>query len=161
MEANGSVVRRIRQTPLPDEFPGAHAMGEEEAEAVLRVCRSRSLYRYYGMDLQKETSSFEEEFAQFLGIPHVVAVTSGTAALHTALSALRVGPGCEVIVPAYMWVSVIAAVVNLGAIPVLADIDQTFCLDPDDVARKITPRTVGIIAVHMNGAPADIVRLSE
>jgi 8-amino-3,8-dideoxy-alpha-D-manno-octulosonate transaminase len=136
-------------------------MGEEEAEAVLRVCRSRSLYRYYGMDLQKETCSFEEEFAQFLGIPHVVAVTSGTAALHTALSALRVGPGCEVIVPAYMWVSVIAAVVNLGAIPVLADIDDTFCLDPEDVQRKITPRTAGVIAVHMNGAPADIIRLAE
>ena len=93
--------------------------------------------------------------------PHVVAVTSGTAALHTALSALRVGPGCEVIVPAYMWVSVIAAVVNLGAIPVLADIDDTFGLDPEDVQRKITPRTVGMIAVHMNGAPADIVRLAE
>lgn len=136
-------------------------MGEEEADAVLRVCRSRSLYRYYGMDLQKETSSFEEEFAQFLGTPHVVAVTSGTAALHTALSALRVGPGCEVIVPAYMWVSVIAAVVNLGAIPVLADIDDTFCLDPEDVQRKITPRTAGMIAVHMSGAPADIVRLAE
>ena len=148
-------------TPLPDEFPGAHAMGEEEAEAALRVCRSRSLYRYYGMDLQEETSSFEEEFAQFLGIPHVVAVTSGTAALHTALSALRVGPGCEVIVPAYMWVSVIAAVVNLGAIPVLADIDDTFGLDPEDVQRKITPRTVGMIAVHMNGAPIDVIRLAE
>jgi dTDP-4-amino-4,6-dideoxygalactose transaminase len=161
MEANGTHVRRIRQEPLPDEFPGAHAMGEEEAEAVLRVCRSRSLYRYYGMDLQKETSSFEEEFARFLGIPYVVAVTSGTAALHTALTALRVGPGCEVIVPAYMWVSVIAAVVNLGAIPVLADIDDTFCLDPEDVQRKITPRTAGMIAVHMNGAPADIIRLAE
>src|SRR3984893_9843778 len=119
MEINGPVPRRIRQSPLPDEFPGAHAMGEEEAEAALRVCRSRSLYRYYGMNLQKETSSFEEEFARFLGIPHVVAVTSGTAALHTALSALRVGPGCEVIVPAYMWVSGIAAVVNLDAVPEL------------------------------------------
>jgi dTDP-4-amino-4,6-dideoxygalactose transaminase len=154
------VSKRIRYQPLPDEFPGAHAMGEEEAEAALRVCRSKSLYRYYGMNWQQETSSFESEFAEFLGVPYVVAVTSGTAALHTALSALRVGPGCEVIVPAYMWVSVIAAVVNLGAIPVLADIDETFCLDPEDVARKITPRTVGVIAVHMSGAAADILRLS-
>jgi dTDP-4-amino-4,6-dideoxygalactose transaminase len=161
MKNDNPTAPRIRQNPLPDEFPGVHAMGEEEAEAVLRVCRSRSLYRYYGLDLQKETSSFEEEFAQFIGIPHVVAVTSGTAALHTALSALRVGPGCEVIVPAYMWVSVIAAVVNLGAIPVLADIDDTFGLDPEDVERKITPRTVGMIAVHMSGAPIDIVRLVE
>jgi len=154
------VSRRIRQQPLPDEFPGVHAMGEEEAEAALRVCRSKSLYRYYGMNLLQEATSFEHEFADFLGIPYVVAVTSGTAALHTALSALRVGPGCEVIVPAYMWVSVIAAVVNLGAIPVLADIDDTFCLDPEDVERKITPRTVGMIAVHMSGAQADVVRLS-
>jgi dTDP-4-amino-4,6-dideoxygalactose transaminase len=155
------VSRRIRSQPLPDEFPGVHAMGEEEEEAALRVCRSKSLYRYYGMNLLKEASSFETEFAEFLGVPYVVAVTSGTAALHTALSALRVGPGCEVIVPAYMWVSVIAAVVNLGAIPVLADIDETFCLDPEDVERKITPRTAGMIAVHMSGAPADIVRLKE
>jgi dTDP-4-amino-4,6-dideoxygalactose transaminase len=155
------VSRRIRNQPLPDEFPGVHAMGEEEAEAALRVCRSKSLYRYYGMNLLKETSSFEAEFAEFLGVAYAVAVTSGTAALHTALSALRVGPGREVIVPAYMWVSVIAAVVNLGAIPVLADIDETFCLDPEDVERKITSRTAGMIAVHMSGAPADIVRLSE
>ena len=64
MEISGPV-RRIRNTPLPDEFPGAHAMGEEEAEAAARVCRSRSPYRYYGLDLQKETSSFEEEFARY------------------------------------------------------------------------------------------------
>jgi dTDP-4-amino-4,6-dideoxygalactose transaminase len=159
MENNNYIRGRIRQKPLPDEYPGAHAMGEEEVEVALRVCRSRSLYRYYGLDLQNETSSFEEEFAGFLKIPHVVAVTSGTAALHTALTALRVGPGCEVIVPAYMWVSVIAAVVNLGAIPVLADIDDTFCLDPEDVQRKISPRTAGMIAVHMSGAPADITKL--
>lgn len=152
--------RKIRSQPLPDEFPGVHAMGDEETEAALRVCRSKSLYRYYGMNLLMETNSFEAEFAQFLNIPHVVAVTSGTAALHTALSALGVGPGCEVIVPAFMWVSVIAAVVNLGAIPVLGDIDETFCLDPEDLARKITPRTVGVIAVHMSGAPADIIRIA-
>jgi 8-amino-3,8-dideoxy-alpha-D-manno-octulosonate transaminase len=155
------VPRRIRNRPLPDEFPGVHAMDDEEVEAAVRVCRSKSLYRYYGTNLQHETSSFEGEFASFLGVPHAVAVTSGTAALHTALAALRVGPGCEVIVPAYMWVSVIAAVVNLGAIPVLADIDETFCLDPEDVQRRITVRTAGVIAVHMSGAPADIVRLAQ
>jgi len=64
-------------------------------------------------------------------------------------------------VPAYMWVAVIAAVVNLGAIPVLADIDETFTLDPADVERRITPRTTGIIAVHMSGAPADAPALLQ
>ena len=146
----------IRTAPLPDEFPGVHRMGAEEEAEVLRICRSRSLYRYYGADPQGEVTAFEQEFCAYLKVRHAVAVSSGTAALHCALSALQVGPGQEVIVPAYMWVSVIAAVVNLGAIPVLAEIDETFCLDPESVRRHITPRTAGIVLAHMNGAPADV-----
>jgi dTDP-4-amino-4,6-dideoxygalactose transaminase len=152
-------VRPIRDRPLPEEYPGAHAMDDEEIEAAVRVLRSKSLFRYYGIDPQNEVTSFEAEFASYLQVGHVLAVSSGTAALHTALSTLRVGPGQEVIVPAYMWVSVVAAVINLGAIPVLAEIDETFCLDPADVRRKITPRTAGIIAVHMSGAQADAIAL--
>jgi 8-amino-3,8-dideoxy-alpha-D-manno-octulosonate transaminase len=148
-----------RSQPLPLEFPGIHHMGEEEIEAALRVLRSRSPFRYYGIDLQGEVEAFESEFASFLGIAHALGVTSGTAALHTALTALGVGPGQEVIVPAYMWVSVAAAVVNLGAIPVLADIDETFCLDPAAVDKCITPRTSGIVAVHMSGAQANVPAL--
>ncbi len=153
--------RKVRSQPLPAEFPGAHSIDEEEVEAAVRLLRSRSLYRYYGLDPRHETDQFEAEFAQYLGVRHVVAVTSGTAALHAALGALRVGPGDEVIVPSYMWVSVIAAVVNLGAIPVLAEIDESFGLDPEDVERRITPRTAGVIAVHMCGAPADVLPLRE
>jgi dTDP-4-amino-4,6-dideoxygalactose transaminase len=106
--------------------------------------------------LQGEAEAFESEFAHWLGIRHAVAVTSGTGALNVALSALGVGPGQEVIVPAYMWVSVAAAVVSRGAIPVLADIDDTFCLNPQAVEAQITPRTAGIILVHMSGAPGDV-----
>jgi dTDP-4-amino-4,6-dideoxygalactose transaminase len=148
-----------RTTPLPLEFPGMHYLDESEIEAAVRVLKSRSLFRYYGIDLQGEVAAFEKEFAQFIGAEHALAVASGSAALQTALSALAVGPGQEVIVPAYLWVAVVAAVVNLGAIPVLADIDDTFTLDPRDVERHITPRTTGIIAVHMSGAPADVPRL--
>ncbi|MGH9351778.1 MAG: DegT/DnrJ/EryC1/StrS family aminotransferase [Terriglobia bacterium] len=151
----------VRTRPLPLEFPGIHHMGEEEVEAVVRLMRSRSLFRYYGVDLQKEVEAFEAEFAEFVGVSHAVAVSSGTGALHVALSALGVGPGQEVIVPAYMWVSVAAAVVNHGAIPVLADIDDTFCLDPLAVRGQITSRTTGIIVVHMSGAPADIKAIKE
>jgi 8-amino-3,8-dideoxy-alpha-D-manno-octulosonate transaminase len=136
-------------------------MDEEEINAALRVLRSRSPFRYYGIDLQGEVQAFETEFASFLGIAHCLAVNSGTGALITALAALGVGPGQEVIVPAYMWVSVVAAVVNLGAIPVLADINDTFCLDPAAVEAKITPRTTGVIFVHMSGAPADIEAIRE
>lgn len=146
----------VRDNPLPLEFPGIHHMDEDEVNAAVRVLRSRSPFRYYGVDLQGEVQTFEAEFASFLGISYCLAINSGTGALHTALAALGVGPGQEVIVPAYMWVSVIAAVVNLGAIPVLADIDDTFCLDPVAVEAKITSRTTGIIVVHMSGAPADI-----
>lgn len=150
-----------RTKPLPLEFPGVHYFDDQEIEAALRVLRSKSLFRYYGVDLQKETEKFEQEFASAMRVRHAVAVASGTSALSVALSALGAGPGQEVIVPAYMWVSVIAAVVNAGAIPVLADIDGTFCLDPDDVARKITPRTSGIILVHMSGAPGDALAIQK
>ncbi|MGB7497138.1 MAG: DegT/DnrJ/EryC1/StrS family aminotransferase [Candidatus Acidiferrum sp.] len=149
----------VRTTPLPLEFPGLHYMDEQEIDAAVSVLKSRSPFRYYGIALRGEVEAFESEFASFIGTRYALGVNSGTAALHTALTALGVGPGQEVIVPAYLWVSVAAAIVNLGAIPVLADIDDTFCLDPAAVRKSITPRTTGIIAVHMSGAPANIVEL--
>ena len=105
--------------------------------------------------------AFEREFAAFAGTRYAVAVSSGTGALHTALEALGVGPGQEVIVPAYLWVSIAAAVVNLGAIPVLADINDTFCFDPDEVEKQITPKTRGIVMVHMSGAPGNVRAIRE
>jgi 8-amino-3,8-dideoxy-alpha-D-manno-octulosonate transaminase len=146
----------VRTEPLALEFPGVHYIDEDEVEAAVRLLRSRSLFRYYGIDLQKEVDLFEAEFSEHLGIQHTRAVSSGTGALHVAVAALGVGPGQEVIVPAYMWVSVLGAVVNHGAIPVLADIDETFCLDPAEVERRISPKTTGIIMVHMSGAPGDV-----
>ena len=151
----------IRHEPLPLEFPGLHYLDDQEIEAVVRVLRRRSPFRYYGINLPGEVSGFESEFADFLGVSHALAVNSGTAALHVALAALRVGPGQEIIIPAYMWASVAAAVVNLGAIPVLADIDNSFCMDPRDAVKRITPRTSGIIAVHMSGAQADAPSLLQ
>ena len=149
-----------RATPLPLEFPGVHHMNEQEVEAAARVLRARSPFRFYGVDLQNEVASFESEFAQAIGVPYALAVGSGTGALHTALAALGVAPGHEVIVPAYLWVSVVAAVVNLGAIPVLADIDDTFCLDPKSVRDTIGPRTRGIVMVHMSGAPGRVEEIA-
>jgi 8-amino-3,8-dideoxy-alpha-D-manno-octulosonate transaminase len=136
-------------------------MGEEEIEAATRVLRSRSLFRYYGIDLQAEASRFESEFAAFVGTRYAIAVSSGTGALHTAMAALGVGPGKEVIIPAYLWVSVAGAVVNLGAIPVLADIDDSFCMSPAAVESRISPRTAGIVLVHMSGAPGDAPAVRE
>ena len=99
----------VRTAPLPLEFPGVHYMDEEEIEAATRVLRDRSPFRYYGVKLRGEVEQFEKEFASHLRLPYAVAVSSGTGALHTALAALGVGPGQEIIVPAYMWVSVVSA----------------------------------------------------
>jgi 8-amino-3,8-dideoxy-alpha-D-manno-octulosonate transaminase len=151
----------VRTKPLPLEFPGVHHMDAKEIQAAVRLLRARSPFRYYGIKLQKEVEKLEAEFARFLGVKHALAVASGTGALHAALSALGVGPGQEVIVPAYMWVSVVAAVVNHGAIPVLADIDDTFCLDPAQVEQRLTPKTTGIILVHMSGAPGNVAAIQK
>ena len=151
----------VRSQPLPLEFPGVHYFDEEEIQAVTRVLRARSPFRYYGVDLQGEAEAFEREFAAFVGAKHAVAVGSGTGALSVALAALGVGPGQEIIVPAYLWVSVVAAVVNQGAIPVLADIDDTFGLNPASVRARISRHTTGIILVHMSGAPADAPAIAE
>ena len=146
----------VRAKPLPLEYPGIHHIDQEEIDAAVNVLRDRSLWRYVGMHLRHEVESFEQEFRTFIGSRYALAVGSGTGALGTALSALGVGPGQEVIIPAYLWVSVVSAVVGQGAIPVLADIDETFCLNPADVERKIGPKTTGILMVHMSGAPGDI-----
>jgi 8-amino-3,8-dideoxy-alpha-D-manno-octulosonate transaminase len=151
----------VRNKPLPLEFPGLHYMDDLEIEAVVRVLRSKSLFRFYGADLQRETQKFEEEFAAFMGARYALAVSSGTNALSVALAALGVGPGQEVIVPAYLWVSVVSAVVSQGAIPVLADIDETFGLDVRNIESKIGPRTSGIIMVHMSGAPGNVKPVAD
>lgn len=100
---------------------------------------------------------FESAFAQYCGVEHAVAVSSGTAALHLALLALGVKPGDEVIVPALTYVATANAVVYCGARPVFADSEpQTWNLDPSELERLITPRTRGIVAVHLYGHPADM-----
>jgi perosamine synthetase len=100
---------------------------------------------------------FEEGFARFCGVPHALACNSGTSALHLALMALGVGQGDEVIVPTLTYVSSANAVRYCGARPVFADSDpRTMTLDPGDLESRITPRTKGLIAVHLYGHPADM-----
>lgn len=88
-------------------------------------------------------------------------VSSGTAALSIAMGALAIGPGDEVLVPGLLWVSVVSAVVRAGAIPRLVDIDDSFCMDPQDMERKIGPHTRAVIYVHIAGAPGRVDRVAE
>ena len=152
----------VRTKPLPWELPGAHWIGEEELELVSRVVRAQSPFRFYGPDLQHMVDTLEKEWCAAFGHKHALGVSSGTAALTIAMSALDIGPGDEVLVPGYLWVSCVAAVVRAGAIPKLVDVDDCFTLDPADVERKIGPHTRAALMVHMSGAPgrvADVARI--
>ncbi len=134
-------------------YPGGMAIAEEEERAVLEVLRSKRLFRYYGPgETESKASQLEEAFAATKGASYAVAVTSGTAALVTGLHAIGVGPGDEVILPAYTWIASAAAVAAAGGIPVVAEVDETLLLDPADVAEKISPYTKAIMPVHMRGA---------
>lgn len=146
---------------LPYEWPGSYFIGEEEIEAVNRVLLARSPFRFYGHDLQHCADQLEAAYRRRLNRAHALAVNSGTAALSIALGALDVGPGDEVLLPGYLWVSCIAAVVRAGAIPRLVEIDETFCMDPADLERKITPHSKVVLYVHMSGATGDITRIAE
>jgi dTDP-4-amino-4,6-dideoxygalactose transaminase len=141
----------VRDTPLPWELPGAYYIGEEEKRLVNQVMDARSPFRFYGLDAQGMVDRLESEWCSTFGHKHALGVNSGSAALHIALAAFGVGPGDEVMVPGYMWVSCISAIVRTGAIPRLVDIDATFCMDPADLERKIGPRTKAVLIVNMSG----------
>ncbi len=151
----------VRTDPLLPGYPGGLLIGEEEKAAVMEVLDSQSLFRHYGPKPLGKVAKFERAFAQAMGARHAVAVTSGTAALITALAALGIGPGDEVIVPTYTWVATINAVVNVGAVPVFVDIDDTLTMDPAAVAAAVTPYTKALLPVHMRGAGAEMAPLLE
>ena len=142
----------MRERPLPWELPGAHWIGDEERELVDRVIQSRSPFRFYGLDPQGMVDQLEAEWCSQFGHRHALAVNCGSAALHIALAAFEIGPGDEVLVPGYQWISCMSAIVRLGAIPRLVDIDDTFCMDPDDLERKVGPHSRAVLFVNMSGA---------
>lgn len=137
--------------------PAKPIIGDEERAAVDRVMRS-------GMVAQgPEVAAFETEFAEhFVGGRTSVAVNSGTSGLHLGLLASGVGPGDEVIVPSFTFAATGNSVALTGATPVFVDIEpETFSLDPDAVAAAISPRTKGIMPVHLYGHPARMTELVE
>jgi dTDP-4-amino-4,6-dideoxygalactose transaminase len=141
--------------------PGMEVIGDEEIQEVVELLKGGYIYRYGSEsdpNFRAKVLKLEKEVGQWSRVNYAVGVASGTTALLTALSALGVGPGDEVIVPGYTFIASMSAVVYARAIPVLAEVDRTFNLDPKDVEAKITPRTKAIMPVHMTGNPA---RLDE
>lgn len=142
--------------------PGMELIGEEEKKALLEVIESGYLFRYGSADnpnFKAKVYTLEQEVAHYMGVRYAVAVNSGTTALLTALIGLGIGAGDEVIVPGYTFIASISSIAYARAVPILAEVDTTLNLDPEDVRRKITPRTRAIMAVHMLGNPARIDEL--
>jgi perosamine synthetase len=131
-------------------------IGEEEQQAVLGALRSGQLVQ------GPHVAEFEEAFARYAGARHAVAVSSGTSALVIALAAHGIGPGDEVIVPAFTFAATANAVLLAGATPVLADIrEDDFNIDPAAVEAALTPRTRALLPVHLFGHPCDLTALRE
>jgi dTDP-4-amino-4,6-dideoxygalactose transaminase len=140
----------VRRAPFPD-WP---FYGEEEERSVLATLRTQKLCCAAG---GQTVHRFEEAFAAWCGAPGAVATTTGTSALHAAFAAAGLGPGDEVIVPAYTFISTASAALMLGAIPVFADVVRdTLNIDPESVRERLTDRTKAIALVHANGLPVDM-----
>ena len=139
-------------------MPGWEIIGEEERRAVNEVFDNGAvLFRQSFAGLRNnvyKVRDFEAAFAKYLGASHAHAVTSGTAALKVVLKALKVGPGDEVITQSHTFVATVEAILECGATAVVTDVDRTLNMDPEDLARKVTPRTKVIVPVHMLGVAA-------
>ena len=146
---------KAKTSPNIPMFPGGLEIGEEEKREVMEVLDAKWLFRYYGPDeFASKVKKLEEEYAEYTNVKHALGVNSGTSALITALTAVGVGPGDEVIVPAYTFFASVAAIVAAKAIPIIAEVDKSLTIDPEDIEKKITERTKAILPVHMRGMPA-------
>jgi len=153
----------VRQSP----FPAYPVLGNEEREAVLEVLKEGRLSTFTASPGEyfsggKRIKAFESEFAAFHRVKHAVAFNSATAALHSAVVALGIEPGQEIITSPYTFTSSATCALMHNAIPVFADVERdTFCLDPVSVRKAITPLTRAIIPVHLFGHPAAMDSIME
>lgn len=133
-------------------WPKWPVWGKEEEKALIEVLNS-GVWSYNG---PKETE-FNKLFAEYTGVKHAISTVNGTITLQIALEALGIGVGDEVIVPGLTWQATAATVIDVNAIPILVDVrEDTWCIDPKEIEKAITPRTKAIIPVHLYGAFADM-----
>jgi len=146
-------------------MPGYELIGAEEQAEVDDIFTNGGVLFRHSFDAIRQdrwkVRDFERAFAKSLGVPHALAVTSGTAALRVALAVLDLQPGDEVITQSFTFVATVEAIIESGATPVCAEIDGTLNLDPRSLAKLITPRTRAVIAVHMLGTPADLFAIDK
>ncbi len=145
-------------------MPGFEIFGDEERLEVGHVLDTGVLFRYGFDDVRGgvwKARTFEAEFSRRLGAAYCHLCSSGTAALGIAMAACGIGAGDEVIVPTFTFIATIEGVLQAGAVPVFADIDETLCLDPESVRNRITGRTRAVVPVHMCGSMARIDELAS
>jgi dTDP-4-amino-4,6-dideoxygalactose transaminase len=143
--------------------PGSYWIGDEEKRMVNEVLDAGYLFRYGGFDDPKflrKAYSFEGEFASYCGVKHALLTSSGTSALLIALLGCGIRPGDEVIVPAYTFIATYSSIIFAGGVPVLAEVDESLTIDPQDIERRITPKTRAILPVHMLGNPCRMDEIS-
>ncbi len=133
--------------------------GKEEIEAFARAIMSRDFFKINGSG--QEVLHFDDEWRQTVGARYSLTMTSGFAALTSALIGMGVGPGDEVIVPAYTYIASSLAVTATGAIPVIADVDETLTIDPADAEKKISKHTKVVMPVHIQGFPSNLDALKK
>jgi dTDP-4-amino-4,6-dideoxygalactose transaminase len=144
--------------------PGSQWIGKEELAELMDVMESGYLFRYGSLEdprFKHKVYTFEQEFAAHCGTRYALATSSGSGALVAALKAVGVGPGHEVIVPAYTFIATYSSIIFAGGVPVLAEIDLSLDIDPADIERRITERTRAIMPVHMLGNPCDMDAVLE
>ncbi len=143
-------------------MPGYEVFGDEEKKEIAEVLDTGVLFRYeFGQERKGryKVKEFEEKFSSYCGSGYAQAVTSGSSALKVALTALGVGPGDEVITQGFTFVATWEAILEVGAIPIFTEVDETLNMDPADLQKKISNRTRCIIPVHMLGAQARIAEI--
>lgn len=144
--------------------PGSYLFGEEERKEVMDVLETGYLFRYGAEDdpaFKKKCLTFEKEFAIKMNAKYCVAVSSGTGALLACIAALGIGAGDEVIVPGYTFIASISSIILSNAIPILAEVNESLTIDPEDIRKKITSKTKAIMPVHMLGNPCDMDKIME
>lgn len=130
-------------------------IGREELSAIENIFNTQKMFRYHQNELG-ECDIFEKEFASYLGVKHSLMVTSGTNALRLACEALSLGPDDEVIISCYTFIATAVAVINVGATPVVVDINDSLSIDLEVAKSKITSRTRALIITHMDGLNCDM-----
>jgi 8-amino-3,8-dideoxy-alpha-D-manno-octulosonate transaminase len=146
-------------------MPGYEVIGSEEEKEILEIFNNGGILFRHGFDKLRnncyKVKQFEQEFATAMGVDHALAVSSGTAALRVALAALGIGQGVEVITQSFTFVATLEAIIESRAVPLCVDIDTTLNMDPQDLERRITPRTKAVIVVHMLGTPARLPEIAQ